>query len=181
MKKVFYSWKEVQGAVLEIARQMSQDDNWKPDYIVGLTRGGLIPATLLSQYTGIKMHTLNVSLRDSDLGPESNLWMAEEAFGYVPDSMPGQTRVDPAYRKKILIVDDINDSGATLNWIKEDWRSGCLPNDPFWDNVWGKNVRTAVLTNNAGSEFKDVDYSVWNVDKREDDCWLVYPWEDFWL
>jgi hypothetical protein len=26
-----------------------------------------------------------------------------------------------------------------------------------------------------------VDYTVWEVNKAEEDCWLVYPWEDFWL
>jgi hypoxanthine phosphoribosyltransferase len=183
MKKIFYSWKDVQGAVLEIARQMSAD-NWKPDYIVGLTRGGLVPANLLSQYTGIRMHTLNVSLRDGDdLGPESNLWMAEEAFGYVPTQgeyrQPGETTSDPALRKRILIVDDINDSGATINWIKQDWQSSCLPDDSAWDDIWGDNVRVAVLTNNVGSK-ENVDYSVWEVSKAQEDCWLVYPWEDFW-
>jgi hypothetical protein len=25
-----------------------------------------------------------------------------------------------------------------------------------------------------------VDYSVWEVNKAEEDCWLVYPWEEFW-
>ena len=78
MKKVYYSWQQVQGAVLEIARQMSAH-NWRPDYIVGITRGGAIPAVLLSQYTGIPMRPLQVSLRDhgdcvSDLG------MAEDAY-----------------------------------------------------------------------------------------------------
>jgi hypoxanthine phosphoribosyltransferase len=183
MKKIFYSWSEVEGAVLEIARQMQAHD-WKPDYIVGLTRGGLVPANLLSQYTGIKMHTLNVSLRDSELGPESNLWMAEEAFGYIPEEdrkANGGYRSLPRYRKKILIVDDINDQGSTINWIKEDWQSGCLPDDSAWNEVWGDNVRFAVLTHNQSSQFKDPDYSVWTVNKAEEDCWLVYPWEDFWL
>lgn len=178
MKKIYYSWKDVQGACLDIARQL-QKDNWQPDYIVGITRGGLIPATLLSQYLDTKMHTLDVSLRDSESSPESNLWMAEEAFGYVPHSTPDTTRVDPAYRKNILVVDDINDSGATINWIKEDWRSGCLPHDVYWDYVWGNNVRFATLTNNMAST-AEVDYSVWEVNKAEEDCWLVYPWEDFW-
>jgi hypoxanthine phosphoribosyltransferase len=163
MKKVYYSWQQVQGAVLEIARQMSAH-NWKPDYIVGITRGGAIPAVLLSQYTGIPMRPLQVSLRDhgdcvSDLG------MAEDAYN----------------NKQILIVDDINDTGATVNWIKKDWPSGCFPDDSKWNNVWGDNVRFAVLTHNQSSEFKDPDYNVWTVNKAEDDCWLVYPWEDFWL
>jgi len=163
MKKVYYTWQQVQGAVLDISRQMF-NHNWVPDYIVGITRGGLIPANLLSQYTGIKMHTLNVSLRDGD-GGESNLWMAEDAFK----------------NKKILIVDDINDTGTTINWIKEDWPSGCFPDNEKWKHIWGDNVRFAVLTHNQASDFKDPDYSVWTVNKAEDDCWLVYPWEEFWL
>lgn len=168
MKKIYYSWQQVQGAVLDIARQLQQD-NWRPDYIVGITRGGLVPANLLSQYTGIKMHTLNVSLRDidDDLGPESNLWMAEDAFGY--DKVP----------LNILIVDDINDQGSTIAWIKQDWASGCLPNNARWKEVFGTNVRFATLTNNLASK-ESVDYSVWEVNKAEDDCWLVYPWEEFW-
>lgn len=181
MKKVFYSWKQIQGAVLEIARQL-QETNWKPDYIVGITRGGAIPAVLLSQYTGVPMRPLEVSLRDggqcvSDLG------MAEDAFGYVPeeDRSVIQSRWDISYKKNILIVDDINDSGATINWIKKDWPSGCFPNEStVWEKVWHNNVKFAVLTNNLASQ-EDVDYHAWEVNKAEEDCWLVYPWEDFWL
>lgn len=171
MKKVYYSWKDVQGAVLEIARQL-HCDNWRPDYIVGITRGGLIPANLLSQYTGIKMHTLNVSLRDGNES-ESNCWMSEDAFGFNADNIG-----DPCC-KNILIVDDINDEGNTIAWIKQDWQSSCLPNDARWEHVWGQNVRIATLTNNLASK-EDVDYSVWEVNKAEEDCWLVYPWEEFW-
>lgn len=181
MKKIYYSWKDVQGAVLDISRQMSVHD-WKPDYIVGITRGGLVPANLLSQYTGIKMHTLNVSLRDNDEA-ESNLWMAEDALGTVPlerkAEFGGHAWVEKL-KKKILIVDDINDTGATINWIKKDWPSGCFPDEPEWSQVWGDNVRFAVLTHNWSSEFKDPDYYAWDVNKAEDDCWLVYPWEEFW-
>lgn len=177
MKKIYYTWQQIEGACLDIARQMSIN-NWRPDYIVGLTRGGLVPANLLSQYLNIPMHTLNVSLRDSNEA-ESNLWMAEDAFGY--DANPATTiKCNVDLKKKILIVDDINDTGATLNWIKEDWRSGCMPNAVDWDYVWGNNVKVAVLTHNQASEFKDPDYTVWTVNKAEEDCWLVYPWEEFW-
>ena len=182
MKKIYYSWKQIEGACLEIARQMSMHD-WKPDYIVGLTRGGLVPANLLSQYTGIPMHTLNVSLRDGS-GGESNLWMAEDALGVVPADQRhiwGDHKHIERLKKKILIVDDINDSGATINWIKNDWPSGCFPDDEEWNRVWGSNVRVAVLTHNFSSEFKDPDYYVWSVNKQEENCWLVYPWEEFWL
>jgi uncharacterized protein len=163
MKKVYYTWKQVEGAVLDIARQMSAHD-WKPDYIVGITRGGLVPANLLSQYTGIKMNSLDISLRDGG-DCVSNCSMSEDAYE----------------GKKILVVDDINDQGSTVAWIKKDWQNSCLPGETQWQHIWGDNVRFAVLTHNLGSEFKDPDYYVWTVDKRDEDCWLVYPWEDFWL
>jgi hypoxanthine phosphoribosyltransferase len=175
----------------KIIRDMAQD-NWKPDYIVGLTRGGLVPATMLSHYLNVPMHTLHVSFRDDEGGPESNLWMAEDAYGYIPveertdaeieiSMMPlkGDTS-DPKKRNKILIVDDINDSGATLSWIKEYWPSGCLPNDSAWDSVWHNNVRFAVLVNNAVSGFKDVDYVGTEINKQETPCWVVFPWENWW-
>jgi hypothetical protein len=128
------------------------------------------------------MHTLSVSLRDSDSGPESNLWMAEHAFGYVPESERGEsgTQTDPAYRKNILIVDDINDSGATLEWIRQDWPSGCLPTHPAWDAIWNRNVRFAVVVNNQASNYKHVDYSGLDINKLDDPSWIVFPWESWW-
>ncbi len=189
MKKHFYSWRDVQGAVLDISRQL-YTDNWRPDYIVGLARGGLVPAVMLSQYLGVPCESLKVSLRDGGQC-ESNLWMAEDAFGYIPleERQDAEFEIthlpvtgdssDPKRRKNILIVDDINDTGATIDWLKKDWQSGCLPNDTAWNRIWGQNVRFATLTNNLASK-ETVEYSVWEVNKADDDVWLVYPWEDFW-
>lgn len=182
MKKIYYSWNQIEGAVLDLARQIQKDD-WKPDYIVGITRGGAVPAILLSQYLDIPMRPLHVSLRDGhDYDCTSDLGMAEDAFGYVATDQREHEHIpfEISSTKNILIVDDINDSGATISWIKKDWASGCMPNHERWDWVWGENVRFAVLTNNLASK-EVVDYSVWEVNKAEEDCWLVYPWEDFWL
>jgi len=162
MKKVYYTWQQIEGACLEIARQLN-NGSWRPDYIVGITRGGLVPAVLLSQYLEVPMKSLDVSLRDGgDL--VSNCNMSEDAYE----------------GKNILVVDDINDQGSTIAWIKNDWQSLCLPGETQWQHVWGQNVRFATLTNNLASK-ESVDYSVWEVNKAEEDCWLVYPWEDFWL
>lgn len=175
MSKVFYNEKTVRTWIHEIIREMSAD-GFRPDYIVGLTRGGLVPAVMLSHYLDIPMHTLSVSLRDSDMGPESNCWMAEDAFGY--------SNYDPMCsgdgRKNILIVDDINDTGTTLNWIREDWQSSCLPNNDRWSEVWGNNVRVAVMINNEASDFKEVDYIGLNINKLEEPIWCVFPWEEWW-
>ena len=180
MKKEYYEYLHIHEMVNNISFQMYKD-NWRPDYIVGLTRGGLIPAVIMSNTLGIPMHTLKVSLRDH-ADTESNCWMAEDAFGYImATSVPrpkDEPTSDPSLRKNILILDDINDTGATLDWIIQDWQGSNLPNDPAWADVWGNNVRFAVLIDNLSSKFsRKIDYSAVEINKSEEDVWIVYPWE----
>ena len=168
MNKIYYTWRDVEHHTQEILRQICSD-SWRPDYVVGLTRGGLVPANLISQYLGCRMETLKVSLRD-DTECESNLWMAEDAFGH-----------NMEHPKNILIVDDINDTGATLNYIREDWPSGCFPDNPRWTEVWGSNVRVAVLVDNESSKSEIlVNYSAVDINKADQDSWIVFPWEEWW-
>jgi len=178
IKKKYYDYLHIHEMVNNISFQMFKD-NWRPDYIVGLTRGGLVPAVIMSNTTGIPMHTLKVNLRDHAEGPESNLWMAEDAFGQVVDHAVEDRKVKVhGTRKNILILDDINDTGATLDWIIQDWQTSCLPNNPLWDEVWGNNVRFAVLIDNLSSNFsRRVNYSAKEINKAEKDVWIVYPWE----
>jgi len=141
-KKAYYTWQQVQNMVQDILRQ-TRDKQF--DAVVGLTRGGLTPAVLVSQYLDIPMHTLKVSLRDHQ----------EKESLKVLDKLSGQ---------RVLVIDDINDTGATLNYIKEHWIG---------------NLTYAVLINNEASD-ADVDYSSININKMEDDVWIVFPWEDWW-
>jgi len=174
VKKVHYTWKDIEH-MIQVLNNLMYADGWRPDYIVGLTRGGLVPSVILSNMTGITCHTLDVRFRDTGQntsGPESNLWMAEDAFGYAGDGVTHKQ-----HRNNILILDDINDTGKTLSWIKNDWQSGCLPNDPNWKDIWHNNVRFACLIDNAGSDFTDLDYAAVEIDKRDDPSWIVFPWE----
>jgi uncharacterized protein len=168
MKKIYHTWQDIEGQTQEILRQITLS-NWRPDYVVGLTRGGLVPANLISQYLECRMETLKVSLRDGEQA-ETNCWMAEDAFGY-----------DNNTRKNILIVDDINDTGATLNWIRQDWQSSCFATSPVWDSIWGHNVRVACLYDNESSHSElDVSYSAVTINKAAENSWIVFPWESWW-
>lgn len=84
-------------AVSHIVRQINCDeDGWKPEVIVGLTRGGLIPAVMLSHSLGIQMMPLH--------------WATRDFVGY--DSL----EILRPYRE-ILIVDDICDTGKSINTL----------------------------------------------------------------
>lgn len=160
MSNITISDNQLKTLISQICRDIMLT-GYKPDYIVGLTRGGLVTATMISHYLDVPMHTLKISLRDHEF-TESNCWMAEDAFN----------------GKSILIVDDINDSGATFNYLMNDWRKSCLPNDEKWSNVWNNNVRFCVLVDNMSSKCNiKMDYV--GMDNEYND-WVEFPWEKWW-
>lgn len=165
MNKLVLTNKDFNSLVANICRDIT-NSGWRPDYVVGITRGGLLPAVMISHYFGIPCNALKVSLRDDkDDESESNLWMAEDAYN----------------GKNILVVDDINDTGATLNWIMKDWPSGCYPSDNKWESVWNNNVRFAVAVDNLASKCSvGVDYVGKEINKAEEDQWVVFPYEAWW-
>ena len=150
---------------------------------------------MLSHYLNVPMWTLNVSLRDGG-NSESNCWMAEDALGnessiYVEDENDIGGILDaastllempnPSSYKNILIVDDINDTGATFNWIMNDWQSSCFPENPDWEHTWNGNVKFAVLVDNLASKCNvKMDFTGIEINKAEDDVWVDFPWEDWW-
>ena len=119
----------------------------KPDMIIGIQRGGLIPAVHLSHYYDIPLQTMTVSFRD-----QSNV------VGF--DVL---AKVDPNI--KTLIIDDINDTGKTFNYIKE-------------RNKNNKNIVYCSLVDNLNSDFQ-VNYFGIEIDKKEEQ-WVVFPWENWW-
>jgi xanthine phosphoribosyltransferase len=133
-----------------IARQL-EADSWRPDFLVGVGRGGLVPAAYLSHRTGIVMLSVDHSSGDA-------------AFA---DELLEKLAVKSRDGSRILIVDDINDSGSTLAYLREVLVGhGC--SEP--------NIRVAVLINNLSSKAR-VEYAGTHMDRAQDKRWFVFPWE----
>lgn len=161
-EKLPLSWHDVECLINEILRQI-QTAGFKPDLVVGIDRGGLPASVMVSHYLDVPHVTVKVSLRDGG-ECESNLWLPEMVLN----------------GKNLLIVDDINDSGATQAWLKGDWASSVAGADPhFLDNFWHDEIRWACLVDNEAS--KEVsDFTGMTINKAERDVWIDFPWEGWW-
>ena len=110
-----------------------------------------MPAAFLSHRLDITMLSVDVSSGDPDFCDELVVKLA------------GKTRSG----RRILIVDDINDSGKTLAAFRSALEThGCH----------GDCVRVAVLINNVRSSVV-VDYWSTEIDRALDKRWFVFPWE----
>ena len=152
MKSINYDWHNIDKAIQSIAMQMYESE-WRPDYIVGITRGGLVPAVILSHMTNIPMHTLCVQLAAEGLeeNTESNIKMAGDAIN----------------GKNILIIDDINRGGDALEWIINDWALS-------EESLHG-NVKFASLIIDPNSKV-DTDFFYEELDTDVEN-WVNFPWE----
>lgn len=126
-------------------------DHWKPDHIVGIGRGGLVPAAYLSHRTGISLLSVDFSS-----GVPS---FAEELM----EKLALATREG----RTILLVDDINDSGGTIEALRKSLID---------HGAVEACVRVAVLIDNLRSKAK-VDYASRTIDRSTDKRWFVFPWE----
>jgi len=147
VNKQYFTMIQVRNALEKIADRMAED-KWEPDVIMGINRGGCIPGIYLSHRLNKPHEALDVRLRDHKAKPD--LRNLEKAY---------------AFQKKILIIDDINDTGNTLADIKKKF------------NRFIKNIKFAVLINNKSSLF-EVDYYGSEIDKNIDNSWIVFPWEN---
>lgn len=185
MNKIHYTWKDFDNDVINLSKQL-KDSNWTPDYFVAINRGGLPLGVSLSNLMNIPLKVITVSLRDHAC-ISIDKQISYDAFGWynahVEDALLSHNNssyyADYKKRsKKILICDDINDSGATFNWIVENLPKECLPSDSRWNAVWNENLRFATLWDNFSSKFtKKLDYTV-RVKDPSTDPWIVFPWEE---
>ena len=136
---------------LEAIAQALDADSWKPDFLVGVGRGGLVPAAYLSHRTGITMLSVDHSSGDAAFADE------------LLEKLAAKSREG----SNILIVDDINDSGSTIAYLRDVLAGhGCLE----------QHIRVAVLINNVRSK-AHTEYAGTNMDRSADKRWFVFPWE----
>jgi hypoxanthine phosphoribosyltransferase len=136
---------------VEALARAVEADEWKPTFLIGIGRGGLVPAAFLSHRLGLPLLTVDHSTGDPGFG--------EELLEKLADKMRGGAR--------LLIVDDINDSGRTINYLRAALEAKVAEPDP---------LRVAVLIHNVRSGAR-VEYHGSEIDRDEDKRWYVFPWE----
>ena len=134
----------------QIAVKLEAGD-WKPNFIVGIGRGGLAPGCFLSHRTGIPLLSVDHSSKVHAF--------AEALLVHLANC----TRSGERY----LFVDDINDSGKTIAYLRKTMRDN--GGDPA-------NLRFAVLIDNKSS-CETVEYASRVIDRTVDKDWFVFPWE----
>ena len=141
------TWNQIYNMLLNQSEKI-QNNGFKPDIIVGVSRGGWPPARVLSDLMG------NPNL--ANVRVEFYLGVAETK-GEPTLTQPVSVAVDG---KKILLVDEVADTGKSLKLVKKH------------------------LTENGATEVKiaTVYYKPWSIIKpdyyEKETCqWIVFPWE----
>ena len=141
----------VVAAVLRL-RDAIAASGWRPDMIVGIGRGGLVPAVYLSHAMTVPMRSLDLSAREGDA-------VSDAGFA----ALAARSRAG----ERLLVLDDLNDSGRTIAHI----RQALAAADGAADNV-----RFATLIDNTGSTER-VDHAARTIDRAVTKDWFVFPWE----
>ncbi len=141
------SWEEIERWAKEGAWKVLEE-GWEPDVVVGLARGGWVAARLYCDYLGVKDL---VSLKVEHWGVTAT-----------PDGK-AKLKYGSNYNlegKRVLIVDDISDTGESLTLAKN-----------YVESQKPAEIRVATLLTIRGSRFKPDYYG-----EEIDWAWIVFPW-----
>jgi hypothetical protein len=137
--------------VRTLAALIAGDTEWRPTFLIGIGRGGLVPAVYLSHITGLPMLSCDLSSRVKDFADDVLVRLAARTHA----------------GEHLLFVDDINDSGRTI---------GLLRTMMAQAGTTEGAVRFATLIDNVGSAQR-VDYAARVIDRQVTKDWFVFPWE----
>src|SRR5262245_15641362 len=141
------TWEELGSGARELA-ELVHADGYRPDIVLAIARGGLLVGGAIGYALGVKnTFTMNVEFYT---GVDERLPM--------PMLLPPVPDLVDFAETKVLIADDVADTGATLALVKD-----------FCAGKVGE-VRCAVLYEKPRSEVR-CEY-VW----RRTDRWIDFPW-----
>ena len=142
--KLWYKWDEMRRDVNTLCRTITLD-KFDPQVIVGLSRGGLTPGVMMSHWFQKPFKPIKASIRD---------------FPDWEEYLPKKTD------ERVLIVDDICDSGETFLKIQEHLKNASdLPVEVKFASLWWNNE----------CEFKP-HYYVQDCAKDTNNIWIHFPW-----
>jgi hypoxanthine phosphoribosyltransferase len=102
------TWADFGRATDELAQQV-EDDGYRPDLVLAIARGGLLPAAGLSYALGVKnVHVINVEFYT---GIDERLPM--------PVVLPPVPQAVDLSGATVLVVDDVADTGETLRLVRQ--------------------------------------------------------------
>lgn len=143
------SWDEAYRLAKNLARRI-KSSGFKPDLVIAIARGGLVPARIICDFL---LQKDLVSIKVEHWGIAATLGKAKIKF-----PLPQEIDVSG---KRILIVDDVADTGDTY-YVIMDYLKGKAPAE----------LRTAALHYKTSSTFVP-DY--WG-EKHDTWKWIIYPW-----
>jgi len=141
------TWDELHEDMKQIVKKIKKD-NFHPDIVIALSRGGFVPARVICDLLIIKDL---VSIKVDHWGVTA----AKDGKAHLRYPID----VDLS-GKKVLIVDDITDSGESMILAKE-----------FVKKLNPKEIKTTVIFNIKNSKFVPDYYS-----KEIDWVWVMWPW-----
>lgn len=149
IKCYFVSWDKAYRLGRKIARKIKKS-GFIPDLVIGVARGGLVPARIVCDF-----------LHQKDLtSVKAEHWGIAATLGNARIKYPLPEEIDIS-GKRILVVDDVADTGETYQVIVKH----IIERSPA-------EVRTAVLHYKTCSTFIP-DY--WG-EKHDAWKWIIYPW-----
>ena len=143
------SWDYAYQLLIELAEKVRRS-NYKPDLIVGISRGGWPPARVISDL----LENPNIA----NIKAEFYLDLGRTSEEPVITQMISA----PINGKKVLLVDDVADTGKTLK----------LVHDKLIEDG-AEDVKVATLYYKPWSVFRPDFYMV------ETSVWVVFPWERY--
>ncbi|MDO5746304.1 MAG: phosphoribosyltransferase [Actinomycetaceae bacterium] len=153
------TWPGFGEGIRELAVQIV-DSGWTPDLVVAVARGGLLPAGALAYAMGLKaIGTMNV-----------------EFYTDIAETLPEPVLIPPLMDpsalegKKVLVVDDVADSGKTLALVMKMIREQGVPGIGDQKAINVSEARSACIYHKSRSIIEP-DY-VW----KKTDKWINFPW-----